>query len=221
MTTTKSHDTRRYETSYCNPDGPHRRWALEPRLVAWQKPWTIRRCITIISLVDDYVDFPWNTMSVAYGPWVELCARGCITCSTAHSTRATASEVTTRAAYPLVRRQIAAAFAPDWPDIVISVHPLQTVIPLRVLRELGNPAPFITVVTDPVTPPLYWFCSGDGSDQSSPPNQRAILRSLAGCHPNAFVCWGFRCARHSRRSGDGPSPPRAHWAWTPIVRSFC
>jgi 1,2-diacylglycerol 3-beta-galactosyltransferase len=117
-----------------------------------------RAHITIISLVDDYVDFPWNTMSVAYGPWVNyapwLYHLFYRTFDTRHRV-----QVTTRAAYPLVRRQIAAAFAPDWPDIVISVHPLQTVIPLRVLRELGNPAPFITVVTDPVTPPLYWFCA--------------------------------------------------------------
>jgi 1,2-diacylglycerol 3-beta-galactosyltransferase len=115
-----------------------------------------RALITIISLVDDYVEFPWNTMSVTYGPWVNYAPWLYHLFYRTFDTRRRA-EVTTRAAYPLVRRQVAAAFAPDWPDIVISVHPLQTVIPLRVLRELGNPAPFVTVVTDPVTPPLYWF----------------------------------------------------------------
>jgi 1,2-diacylglycerol 3-beta-galactosyltransferase len=113
--------------------------------------------VTIISLIDDYVDFPWNTMSVTYGPWVNYAPWLYHLFYRAFDSRRRV-EFTTRAAYPLVRRQIAAAFAPNWPDVVVSVHPIQTEIPLRALRELGNPAPFITVVTDPVTPPVAWFC---------------------------------------------------------------
>ncbi len=113
--------------------------------------------VTIISLVDDYVDFPWNTMSLTYGPWVNYAPWLYHLVYRAFASRKRV-EFTYRAAYPLVRREVAAAFAPDWPDIVISVHPLQTEIPLRALRELGNPAPFVTVVTDPVTPPVAWFC---------------------------------------------------------------
>ncbi len=114
--------------------------------------------VTIISLVDDYVDFPWNTMSVAYGPWVNYAPWLYHLFYRAFDSRRRV-EFTYRAAYPLVRRQVANAFAADWPDVVVSVHPLQTEIPLRVLRELGNPAPFVTVVTDPVTPPVAWFSS--------------------------------------------------------------
>ncbi len=116
-----------------------------------------RARVTIISLVDDYVDFPWNAMSVAYGPWVNYAPWLYHLIYRAFDSRKRV-EFTYRAAYPLVRREVAAAFAPDWPDVVVTVHPLQTEIPLRVLRELGNPAPFITVVTDPVTPPVAWFC---------------------------------------------------------------
>lgn len=113
--------------------------------------------VTIISLVDDYVDFPWNTMSATYGPWVNYAPWLYHLVYRAFDSRRRV-KLTYRAAYPLVRRDVSAAFAPDWPDIVITVHPLQTEIPLRALRELGNPAPFITVVTDPVTPPVAWFC---------------------------------------------------------------
>jgi 1,2-diacylglycerol 3-beta-galactosyltransferase len=116
-----------------------------------------RARVTIISLVDDYVDFPWNTMSVAYGPWVNYAPWLYHLIYRAFASRKRV-EFTYRAAYPLVRREVSAAFAKDWPDIVVTVHPLQTQIPLRALRELGNPAPFVTVVTDPVTPPLAWFC---------------------------------------------------------------
>ena len=176
--------------------------------------------ITIISLVDDYVDFPWNTMSVAYGPWVNyapwLYHLFYRTFDTRHRV-----EVTTRAAYPLVRRQIAAAFAPDWPDIVISVHPLQTVIPLRVLRELGNPAPFITVVTDPVTPPLYWFCSEmDLTVVATEPARESAI--ACGVSPERVRVLGLPVRKAFSAIWGRPKPAaRDSWALTPIVRSFC
>jgi len=44
------------------------------------------------------------------------------------------------------------------PDVVISVHPLLNHIPLRLLREEGNQAPFVTVVTDWASVPPAWFC---------------------------------------------------------------
>jgi 1,2-diacylglycerol 3-beta-galactosyltransferase len=44
-------------------------------------------------------------------------------------------------------------------DLWISVHHLQVDAVLWMLRELGSTAPFVTVVTDPVTAPVAWFCS--------------------------------------------------------------
>jgi 1,2-diacylglycerol 3-beta-galactosyltransferase len=151
--------------------------------------------ITIISLVDDYVEFPWNTLSITYGPWVNYAPWLYHLFYRAFDTRRRV-EVTTRAAYPLVRRQIAAAFAPDWPDIVISVHPLQIVIPLRVLRELGNPAPFVTVVTDPVTPPLAWFC----------PETDLTVVATEPARDSAIAC--------------GVSPERVRLLGLPVRRAF-
>jgi 1,2-diacylglycerol 3-beta-galactosyltransferase len=68
-------------------------------------------------------------------------------------------ELAELAAFPFVRRQIAPPLVTTWPDLVISVHPLQINLPLRILRSAGNRAPFVSVVTDPVTPPVAWFCS--------------------------------------------------------------
>ena len=45
------------------------------------------------------------------------------------------------------------------PDLVISVHGLLNHVPLRILREVGNPAPFVTVVTDWVTVHQAWLCA--------------------------------------------------------------
>jgi 1,2-diacylglycerol 3-beta-galactosyltransferase len=67
-------------------------------------------------------------------------------------------EMIQRAAYPFVRSRVAAPLEAVAPDLVISVHPAQVAVPLRILREIGNRAPFVTVVTDPVTPPIAWFC---------------------------------------------------------------
>jgi 1,2-diacylglycerol 3-beta-galactosyltransferase len=66
--------------------------------------------------------------------------------------------LTERTVYPFVRRRVALALAASRPDLVISVHPLQTSVPLRALRAAGSRAPFITVVTDPVSAPAAWFC---------------------------------------------------------------
>lgn len=67
------------------------------------------------------------------------------------------------------------------PDLVISVHPLLNHIPLRLLREGGNRAPFVTVVTDWVTVPLAWFCPQ--VDLCIVPSEAAALRAQAAGLP--------------------------------------
>jgi 1,2-diacylglycerol 3-beta-galactosyltransferase len=66
--------------------------------------------------------------------------------------------LTERAIYPLVRRRAAAVVSGQEADLWISVHHLQVDAVLWMLREQGSVAPFVTVVTDPVTPPVAWFC---------------------------------------------------------------
>ncbi len=113
--------------------------------------------VNFLNLMDEYAPFPFNRFSEAYGPWVNLAPWSYRMVYRAFASRRSVEDVQ-RAAYPLVRRQVAAAFAAARPNLVISVHPVQISIPLRVLREMGNTAPFVTVVTDPVTPPVAWFC---------------------------------------------------------------
>jgi len=47
---------------------------------------------------------------------------------------------------------------PQETDLFISVHPLEIEAPLLLMQEQGRRVPFVTVVTDPVTAPLAWFC---------------------------------------------------------------
>ncbi len=112
--------------------------------------------VQLLNLLDDFTPFPFNQLSPTYGPWVN------------HSPwlyhlvyRATEARpqvvLAERATYPLVKKQLYAALAAAQPDIVISVHPLLTGIPLRLLREAGSNVPFVTVVTDPVTVHPAWF----------------------------------------------------------------
>jgi 1,2-diacylglycerol 3-beta-galactosyltransferase len=43
------------------------------------------------------------------------------------------------------------------PDLVVSVHPLLTALPRRLLRSLGSTAPFVVVVTDLTDGHSLWF----------------------------------------------------------------
>ncbi len=43
------------------------------------------------------------------------------------------------------------------PDLVVSVHPLLTALPRRLLRSLGSTAPFVVVVTDLTDGHAVWF----------------------------------------------------------------
>lgn len=61
-----------------------------------------------------------------------------------------------------VSKQVAAAFDHYQPDLVVSVHPLMQLVPLRVLRQQARrgkrkPVPFATVVTDLTTCHNTWF----------------------------------------------------------------
>jgi 1,2-diacylglycerol 3-beta-galactosyltransferase len=109
-------------------------------------------------LIDDYAPFPWNAMAATYAPWVNHAPWLWRLAYRFGSSRERV-EWAERATFPFVRRQISPPLVTTWPDLVISVHPLQINLPLRVLRSAGNQAPFISVVTDPVTPPVAWFCS--------------------------------------------------------------
>ncbi|CAL5225228.1 g8016 [Coccomyxa viridis] len=61
-----------------------------------------------------------------------------------------------------VSKQVAEAFDQYQPDLVVSVHPLMQLVPLRVLRQQARrgkrkPVPFATVVTDLTTCHNTWF----------------------------------------------------------------
>jgi len=65
--------------------------------------------------------------------------------------------LTERVVYPLVRRRVDAALRGHEADLWISVHHLQIDTALWLLHKQGSSAPFVTVVTDPVTAPVAWF----------------------------------------------------------------
>jgi 1,2-diacylglycerol 3-beta-galactosyltransferase len=113
--------------------------------------------VTILNLLDDFTSFPFNQLSPTYGPFVNRAPwlYHLVYKATEDRRFVVAAE---NACYPLVNRRFRAALLALAPDLVISVHPLLTDVPIRVLRKAGNYAPFITVVTDPVTVHPAWFC---------------------------------------------------------------
>jgi len=113
--------------------------------------------VSILRLVDDHAPFPISRVSASYGPLVNYSPRlyHIVYRFAASRTRLILTE---RAIYPLLRRRAAAVVRDQEADLWISVHHLQVDAVLWMLREQGSAAPFVTVVTDPVTAPVAWFC---------------------------------------------------------------
>ena len=113
--------------------------------------------VSVLRLLDDHAPFPISHLSASYGPLVNHSPRLYhIVYRLAASRRRLI--LTERAVYPLVRRRAAAVLRDQAADLWISVHHLQLDAVLWMLREQGSSAPFVTVVTDPVTAPVAWFC---------------------------------------------------------------
>lgn len=116
-----------------------------------------RAQVSTISLLDDYAPFPFNTWSALYGPLVNATPQ-LYRLVYDYATSRKRLLRTVRAIYPWVRRRLHAALAAQQADLIISVHPLQTDVVRWCLTDFGYDVPFMIVVTDPVTPPVAWFC---------------------------------------------------------------
>ena len=112
--------------------------------------------VSILRLMDDHTPFPVSRLSAGYGPLVQYAPQ---LYHIAYRFAASRSRLilTERAVYPLVRRRLDAALRGQEADLWISVHHLQIDTALWLLRKQGSAAPFVTVVTDPVTAPVAWF----------------------------------------------------------------
>jgi 1,2-diacylglycerol 3-beta-galactosyltransferase len=113
--------------------------------------------VTQVSLIDDHAPFPLNTWSATYAPWVNYAPQLYRLVYRFGASRERVVAVQ-RAVYPLLKKHAASLMRPEETDLFISVHPLQIEIPLWLMEESGQRVPFTTVVTDPVTAPLAWFC---------------------------------------------------------------
>lgn len=61
-------------------------------------------------------------------------------------------------------------------DLVLSVHPLSTSVPGRILERIRPEVPFVTVVTDPVTAHPFWFWKG--ADRTFVASEEARARAI-------------------------------------------
>jgi 1,2-diacylglycerol 3-beta-galactosyltransferase len=110
-----------------------------------------------VSLIDDHAPFPLNTWGPTYAPWVNYTPWLYRMVYRFGESRERVV-ATQKAFYPLLRSYVATMVRPDEADLFISVHPLQIEIPLWYMADVGKRLPFATVVTDPITAPLAWFC---------------------------------------------------------------
>ncbi len=76
-----------------------------------------------------------------------------------------------------LRRELARLFLGIRPDVIVSVHPLLNHVSLRVLAALHLRVPFLTVMTDLVTPHLSWVTpSANGCVVPTPMAERFCCR---------------------------------------------
>jgi 1,2-diacylglycerol 3-beta-galactosyltransferase len=76
------------------------------------------------------------------------------------------------------------------PDLIISVHPLLTEVPLRILRRSRRQIPFVTVVTDLGSIHPLWFCPA--ATLCFVPNEEAASMGRAqGMRPEQLRVYGL------------------------------
>jgi 1,2-diacylglycerol 3-beta-galactosyltransferase len=98
---------------------------------------------------------------------------------------------------PLIGGKLAALLHQRKPDGIVSVHPLANHLVARAIRELEEPIPVITVVTDLVSAHTFWFCSDVAL--CIVPSQEARERALwAGLPPQKVKVVGLPVGRRFR-----------------------
>lgn len=163
-----------------------------------------RARVSCISLLDDHAPFPFNTWSGLYGPLVNVAPRLYRLLYDYAGSRARLLR-TLHAVYPVVKRRVIAGLVAERPDLVISVHPLQTDIVHWALADSGRPVPFMIVVTDPVTASAAWFCPG--ADRCVVATEPAHAAALAcGVPPERARIIGLPVRRAFAAAEDRPKP---------------
>ncbi len=163
-----------------------------------------RAAVTLLNLLDEYAPFPWNRLSTIYGPWTDHApALWRLAYRFGGSRRRVA--LSERAAGLWVRSHIMGPLLENAGDVVISVHPIQTGVPWRILRDAGSRAVFVTMVTDPIAPPLPWFCPHvDLCLVATEPARRAAEQ--AGMPPHKLHVVGLPVRQSFAVAGAMPKP---------------
>ncbi len=130
-----------------------------------------------VTLVDGIVRaalFPFNHTPSWYLPTVTYAESGWgllfHTTNAAHMRRPTRLFINA-----VTHRGLVRLFRTESADLVLSVHPLLTSSPRRVLRELGSSAPFVITVTDLFDAHGLWF--DPGADLCLVPTEGARVRA--------------------------------------------
>ena len=114
--------------------------------------------VEMVDALRYYSPFPFNRMVYWYRPFVNEGVHlwKLMWKSTAGRRR---TNLLLTLAYPYVRGWVRGLFRRPEPDAILSVHPVFQHIPLHIVRKLGWQAPFISVVTDPVSVHPVWLYS--------------------------------------------------------------
>jgi len=112
--------------------------------------------VEMVDALLNYSPFPFNRMVYWYRPLVNegIYLWKWMWKSTAGRRR---TNLLLTLAYPYVRNRVRGLFRRPEPDAILSVHPVFQHIPLRMVRKMGWQAPFISVITDPISIHPVWL----------------------------------------------------------------
>ena len=148
-------DTKRVLILMSNTGGGHRA-AAEAIQEALKHLYGSAISVTIVDAWSQHVAWPVSELSHTYG-WVVNEALWLWKALWLLEHKPELVDTTLKSLYPLVAPGFLRLFNTQKPDVIVSVHPLITLLPLLTLKRARLHIPFITVVTDMVKGYHTWY----------------------------------------------------------------
>lgn len=145
--------------------------------------------VEIVDVFEQYSSFPLREAVKLYGPTIRynpsLYGRVFHMTNRAHSIAAVKT-----VAGPLIHKGLLRLITSMQPDVIVSIHPMLNHVTIEAIAELKLNIPFLTVVTDLITPHHSWYASG--ADSYVVPTEPARLLSLkCGLNPEKVHVLGM------------------------------
>jgi len=171
--------------------------------------------VQLVDVFRSYSPFPWKYMPEFY-PWLVNHSKsswgmGYKLLDTTHSAKTAA-----RGMYLTMESRLKQMIRENPADAIVSVHSILTRPSMHALLAAPKRPPFVVVVTDLVTTPMFWY--DRRADKTFVPTQTAFDRGLkAGLLPDQMRVTGLPVNPHFIKSLPDKLEARASLGWDPTL----